>query len=73
MLTINVASMTCGHCVATVTKAVQSVHPGLAVSVDLEHGVVTMPDDADAGAVRRAIAAAGYDAIPAGKTSCCCG
>ena len=88
MLNIKVSGMTCGCCVATVTRAVQSVHPGLAVAVDLKQGEVTIPDEADAEAVRWAIAAAGYDAIvspslpeaaalsepiPALKASCCCG
>jgi copper chaperone len=87
MLKIKVSGMTCGHCVANVTKAVQSVHPGIAVSVDLELGEATVPKDVDAAAMRRAIVAAGYDAplSPASsdaatseptravKASCCCG
>jgi copper chaperone len=87
MLKIKVSGMTCGHCVANVTKAVQSAYPEIAVSVDLELGEVILPDDVDATAVRRSIVAAGYDALPspasseaatavptrAAKASCCCG
>jgi copper chaperone len=87
MLKIKVSGMTCGHCVANVTKAVQSVQTGIAVSVDLKRGEVTVPKNVDAAAVRRAIVAAGYDAplspassdaataepADAVKTSCCCG
>ncbi len=86
MLNFKVSGMTCEHCVATVTKAVQSVRPGSAVAVNLQLGEVTMPDGADAQAVQRAIVAAGYgatlspasdaatsDPTPAVKSSCCCG
>jgi hypothetical protein len=64
-----------------------SVQTGIAVSVDLKRGEVTVPKNVDAAAVRRAIVAAGYDAplspassdaataepADAVKTSCCCG
>ena len=63
------------------------MHPGMVVSVDLNQGEVTIPKDADAAAVKRAIVAAGYDVAPspatsdttlsdlthAVKASCCCG
>ena len=87
MLKIKVSGMTCGHCIANVTKAVQSVHPGIAVSVDLKLGEVTVPEGIDADAVRRAIVAAGYNAPLSSESSdaatpeparavkalCCCG
>ena len=42
MLTLRVSGMTCGHCIAAVTKAVQSVPAVDTVSVDLASGTVMM-------------------------------
>lgn len=59
-----VDGMTCAHCVAAVTGALQALDGVTGVSVDLGSGAVSVaathqPDD---GAVRAAIAAAGYEA-----------
>lgn len=34
-ITFEVKDMTCGHCVSSITKAVQAVDPGAAVQADL--------------------------------------
>jgi copper chaperone len=60
-----VDGMTCGHCRATITDAVQRV-PGVSdIEVDLDRGTVTVRGaDADDAAVRAAIDAAGYQVRP---------
>jgi copper chaperone len=60
MLQLKVSGMTCGHCVAAITKAVQAVPSAGAVRVDLEHGDVMVEGEPDRAAVRAAIEAEGY-------------
>jgi copper chaperone len=63
--TYTVTGMTCGHCVASVTEEVSEV-PGVSdVQVDLESGRMVVTGDADAEAVRAAVAEAGYSAASA--------
>jgi copper chaperone len=60
---IKVKGMSCGHCAAAVTKALQSL-PGVSeVQVDLDRGRVTYQSAApvDPGEVARVIKAAGYE------------
>ncbi len=59
-----VSGMTCGHCVGTVTKAVQTVAPAAEVKVDLKKGIVDVVGQHDASRVVAAIKAAGYTAQP---------
>ncbi|HQT76255.1 MAG: heavy metal transporter [Rhodospirillales bacterium 20-64-7] len=61
MLRLKVSGMTCGHCVATVTKAVEAVPAVDEVSVDLGRGEVRVKGAPDEAAVRRVIANAGYE------------
>lgn len=61
MLKLKVSGMTCGHCVSAVTKAVKAVPSVEDVSVDLEHGEVTVRGTPDAHAVREAISEEGYE------------
>ena len=58
----NVPDMTCGHCVSTITKAIQQVVPGANVSTDLAGHRVTVDGTSDIEVVRQAIADAGYEA-----------
>ena len=54
LIEFQIAAMTCGHCVRTVTQAVQQVDPAARVTVDLPaHRVLV-----DTGKSREAIAAA---------------
>lgn len=63
MITFRVPDMSCGHCIATITRAVQSVDPDARLSADLErHEVVVTSARADAPTLQGAIVAAGYDA-----------
>ena len=65
MLTLEVAGMTCGHCVAAVSNAVAAVPGAGEVSVDLASGVVRAGGHPDEAAVRAAIADEGYEVLEA--------
>lgn len=66
MLSYEVKDMTCGHCVATITRAVQGVDPGAMLKTDLAtHRVEVAPASADARAIEAAIRDAGYTPVPA--------
>lgn len=66
-MTVEVHGMTCGGCVASVTRVLKAV-PGVAdVSVTLHPGRATIaydPARANAAMLRTAIEDAGYDATP---------
>ena len=48
MLTFEVKDMTCGHCVSTITKAVEAADPGARVQIDLAaHRVQIQPVSSD--------------------------
>lgn len=64
MLEINVSDMTCGHCVASITKAVQGVAPGATVQTDLDSHRVSIEGAPDHDAVITAITDAGFTASP---------
>jgi copper ion binding protein len=64
-LTIEVDGMSCAHCVASITKAVQPL-PGVTdVAVDLDAATVTVTGEPDQTAVVAAIEDCGYDVRPA--------
>jgi copper chaperone len=60
-VTYTVRGMTCGHCVAAVTREVSAVPGVTEVSVDLASGLVSVSGAADDAAVRAAIDEAGYE------------
>jgi copper chaperone len=61
MLVLKVSGMTCGHCVATVTRAVKSVPSVEGVTVNLDRGEVTVEGNPDERSVREAIVEEGYE------------
>lgn len=63
MLELKVEGMSCGHCVQSVTKAVQGVHPAAKVVVDLQSQRVTIESDAEASSITAAIEEAGYEVV----------
>ena len=66
MIAFDVQDMTCGHCVSTVTKAVQAADRDARVRVDLAtHRDEIEPAAADAERLAEAIRAAGYTPVPA--------
>jgi copper chaperone len=68
-VSLNVQGMTCGGCVASVTRVLKAV-PGVAdVAVTLQPGVAKVTFDAGRTgppALRAAIEAAGYDVVAEG-------
>lgn len=83
MTELNVKNMTCGHCVNTVTRAIQSVDKTASVQIDLHTGRVHVQSDAPTVALLKAVNEAGYPATqsrlinpaPVGATrqgGCCC-
>ena len=87
MTTFEVNDMTCGHCVSTITKAVNAAAPGAEVQIDLATHRVSIGSSAvDATQLGAAIADAGYTptaikveassvvrATSAQRGGCCCG
>jgi copper chaperone len=60
MLDFKVEGMTCGHCEAAVTRAVQAVDPAARVTIDRKADRVLVDSSAEPEAVRHAIEAQGY-------------
>ncbi len=67
MVSFDVKDMSCGHCVATITKAVQGIDPGARVTADLAVRRVEVESTAAADRIRGAIEDAGYDAVLRGS------
>jgi copper ion binding protein len=64
---IQVEGMTCGHCVETVTQAVNSLNGVTQVSVDLDKKQVSVDFDesrTDADAVSSKITEVGFEVVP---------
>jgi len=60
MFEFEVNDMTPGHCVATITEAVEKAAPGAVLAVDLPRRVVRVGGNLRPGSVEQAIRAAGY-------------
>jgi copper chaperone len=60
MYDFQVNDMTCGHCVATVEKAVKSVDPTSKVAIDLSSHAVKIESNKPAASFAKAIEDAGY-------------
>ena len=64
---LTLPTMTCGHCVRTVTATVQQVDADAKLQIDLPtHRVQIEPHQADAQTLRSAIEAAGYTPVAVG-------
>lgn len=66
MLQFKVEDMTCGHCVATITRAVQQVDRQATVEADLPNHIVRIEAATDGKTVEQAIREAGYTPQTAG-------
>jgi copper chaperone len=64
MIQLNVPDMSCGHCVASITRAVQEVDAGAKVEVDLGLKRVSIASTLPPASFVAAIAAAGYTPAP---------
>ncbi|KUI33253.1 heavy-metal-associated domain-containing protein [Mycobacterium sp. GA-2829] len=60
-LKLNVAGMSCAHCVSSITKAVEPLPGVTGVTVDLDAAAVTVSGTPEQGAVVAAIEDCGYD------------
>ena len=66
MIAFEVQDMTCGHCVSTITQAVQALDPKARVQIDLAtHRVAIEAVQADAAALGDAIREAGFTPVAA--------
>lgn len=65
MIEFKVEGMSCGHCVAAVTRAAKEVDASAGVQVDLAAGRVRVDSTAGADAFARAFGEAGYPAVVA--------
>lgn len=62
MIELTLPTMTCGHCVKTVTATVQRLDPAAQLQIDLPAHRVAIQTQADEKAVRQALAEEGYEA-----------
>lgn len=83
MISIEVKDMTCGHCEATLRKAIAGVDQSATVNVDLATRRLNIESSAEPSSFIEAVRAAGYtpgsiDEVAAStpapaKRGCCCG
>ena len=65
MIRFDVNDMTCGHCVASITRAVRAVDPAATVDADLaRHQVTIALGTSTPAAVQAAIEDAGFTPVP---------
>jgi copper chaperone len=62
MIELTLPTMTCGHCVKTVTRTVQQLDPAATVEIDLPTHRLRIGSQQDAQAFRAALAEEGYEA-----------
>lgn len=60
MIQFQVSDMTCGHCAATITKAVKTIDANAQVQIDLAAHQVSVESVHSAAEISAAIAAAAY-------------
>ena len=64
MIELTLPSMTCGHCVRTVTATVQKIDPTATLKIDLPQHTVRIESPHSADEFRAALAEEGYAAAP---------
>jgi copper chaperone len=65
MTTFHIPDMSCGHCKATVEKAIHTFDPEARIEFDMETRRVVLVSRTETANVQAALAAAGYPATPA--------
>ena len=60
MLELTLPTMTCGHCVSVVTKAIKQTDPRALVEIDLASHRVRVETTEDRETIASAVAEAGY-------------
>ena len=63
MTTVKINGMSCQHCVASVTKAIQDVSGVSQVSVDLDKGEATYDGEVDQLVIKEAITKIGFEVV----------
>lgn len=61
MFRFKIAKMSCGHCAASIERAVKGVDPQAAVSVDIGRKEVAIRSTAEERLIAGALRAAGYE------------
>ena len=69
MTEFHIPDMSCGHCVAAITRAVQALDPEARVQADLPARRVRVDSARPAEALRQALEDAGYPPGPGAATS----
>jgi copper chaperone len=64
MLEVTLPTMTCGHCVRTVTETVQRLDPAARLDIDLPTHRVSIESSADADRIIEALTEEGYRPAP---------
>lgn len=64
MTTFHIPDMSCGHCKATVEKAIKVIDPEAHINFDMEARLVALESVMEAAKVQAALAEAGYPATP---------
>jgi copper chaperone len=60
MLELILPTMTCGHCVSTVTKAIKQADPKAGIEIDLASHRVRVETQEDRETIESAVTEAGY-------------
>ena len=60
MIELTLPTMTCGHCVSAVTKAIKQADPQAAIEIDLAAHRVCVQTIEDRKTIEAAVAEAGY-------------
>lgn len=61
--TVKIDGMSCGHCVSSVTEALQALEGAKDVSVELASGIAKLDTQADPEKIREAIEDIGFDVM----------
>lgn len=61
MIELKIPSMSCGHCVSTITRAIQQTDPAAVVDIDLASRQVRVQSLAERNVIVAAIVEAGYE------------
>lgn len=67
MISFTVPSMSCGHCVGVITRALKTVEPQAQVEIDLAAKRVQVQGSADRQRLAQALAEAGYPPVAAAE------
>ncbi|MCG2584193.1 heavy-metal-associated domain-containing protein [Massilia sp. TS11] len=65
MLNLTIPDMSCGHCVRTITGAIQALDPQATVNCDLASHTVQVESSADPATIQARLADEGYPASAA--------